>query len=51
VTINKLFCVDGQTEVIKQTVAFHNSADVPKNRDSVAGIWHTEGASNLDKFC
>jgi hypothetical protein len=27
---------------------FFNSADVPKNRDVVAGIWHTQGASKLD---
>jgi hypothetical protein len=29
---------DGQTEVMKLTVAFQNSSDAPKKRDNVAGI-------------
>lgn len=35
---DQLFRVDGQTEVMKLTVAFQNSADAPKKRDNVAGI-------------
>lgn len=35
---DQLFCADGQTEVMKQTVAFQNSADAPKKMDNVAGI-------------
>jgi hypothetical protein len=45
---NQLFCADGQTEVMNLTFAFQNSADAPKKRDNVAGIWHTQGFSNSD---
>jgi hypothetical protein len=34
----QLFCADGQTEVMKLTVAFQNSVDAPKKSDNDAGI-------------
>jgi hypothetical protein len=45
---DQLFRADGQTEVVKQTVTFQNSADAPTKKGYVAGIWHIHGVSNLE---